>query len=1052
MVLTIGSFFLWRSHRRLTKQIWELTQQLQLQRQQDFRSEQELLAKSPRSPVQKEAKQTHVSTDEDVVHKKEQSEQMPAEATTRQEQASKEFKPVHTQSEEKEKLVQKRDEPSLSSYIWKNMLVYVQKWIKQRRTKIDWELLIGGRWLNRIGALAIILGLIFFIKYAFDHQLINNQMKVATVVLIGFCFLWAGRYFYRKQLPVFAQGLIGAGVATLYLAVYAAYNFYHLINSTFAFILMSLVTIFAFLQALVYNALAVSLLGWCGGYLTPFFVSVNQANALGLFSYLAFLSFGMILVAWIKRNWSILYHLTLLATYMIFFLYLLVQPVPSQWLLRIGFLLIFWAIFYGYELYYLIRQNQWPIAQLSMASLHAFFLFGGLVWLLKPNHSDWVMESLLLAGIAYLLPLLILFWRRKLSQAVTWQVIRHGITFCLFFNLAPIYHWDRFELVLVWLVQAVFFIFWAHHRRLQWLTFYTLGFLSIVSLVLITQSFRADHHLPFLNLECLSYLGLTIVFLYGAISQSLSTIIKRIYHVSWSTACLIGFSIELSTIKEYIYRITNEAYYRELTFLYGMILFASWIVYSLVLTRIGLWKKIRTLVVTSWCICALGTIYLAIVALTGELEIFPVVFWSRFSIFVIAIIALYLHYRWQRNQHATVALACLYGAVVLGFELITLQIHDYFRFQSIEIPFYSDDRQSLQFTKWAVMWMAWILYSLLLVWYGWRRKIKSFIHLSTILYTLCVLGVFVQGLQYQAISQFVPVFNSRCLMIVVSALVSYGFYLCFLKKGQEKRVVFVFILLLLLFEGVQVEVNDYFQHRMLLVGATQIPAAESVEFTYLLSLAALWIVFSLPFMWIGLRNCQQWIIWFAWIVLGIGLFLMLLHGLVFMPIDYFTPIFNIRSLFFIIAVLVLLVQLAWSDKRAIVQFTGWSMVTILLFILITVEINDLFRLLMQQDQRALYELRNLKQLSFSFAWIFYAILIVIVGLWRKIATLRWGAIGLFGISICKIFVYDLAFLETLYRIILFIGLGIVLLLVSYVYQRYKHLFMIGSDQERSSKN
>lgn len=42
----------------------------------------------------------------------------------------------------------------------------------------------------------------------------------------------------------------------------------------------------------------------------------------------------------------------------------------------------------------------------------------------------------------------------------------------------------------------------------------------------------------------------------------------------------------------------------------------------------------------------------------------------------------------------------------------------------------------------------------------------------------------------------------------------------------------------------------------------------------------------------------------------------------------------------------------------------------------------------------------------------------------------------FGISILKIFIYDLSFLDTLYRIFSFIGLGLMLLMVSYLYHRF----------------
>lgn len=53
--------------------------------------------------------------------------------------------------------------------------------------------------------------------------------------------------------------------------------------------------------------------------------------------------------------------------------------------------------------------------------------------------------------------------------------------------------------------------------------------------------------------------------------------------------------------------------------------------------------------------------------------------------------------------------------------------------------------------------------------------------------------------------------------------------------------------------------------------------------------------------------------------------------------------------------------------------------------------------------------------------------------------LRIAAIVLFGVAILKIFIYDLSFLDTVYRIVSFIGLGVILLSVSYLYQRYRGL-------------
>jgi uncharacterized membrane protein len=63
------------------------------------------------------------------------------------------------------------------------------------------------------------------------------------------------------------------------------------------------------------------------------------------------------------------------------------------------------------------------------------------------------------------------------------------------------------------------------------------------------------------------------------------------------------------------------------------------------------------------------------------------------------------------------------------------------------------------------------------------------------------------------------------------------------------------------------------------------------------------------------------------------------------------------------------------------------------------------------------------------------------GLWRRVRGLRLIAIFVFGFTILKIFAFDLSFLETVYRIFLFLGLGIILFAVSYSYQRWKEIIL-----------
>ena len=60
-----------------------------------------------------------------------------------------------------------------------------------------------------------------------------------------------------------------------------------------------------------------------------------------------------------------------------------------------------------------------------------------------------------------------------------------------------------------------------------------------------------------------------------------------------------------------------------------------------------------------------------------------------------------------------------------------------------------------------------------------------------------------------------------------------------------------------------------------------------------------------------------------------------------------------------------------------------------------------------------------------------------VGIARPSRLLRLMALMLLGLTIFKVFLLDLSSLEKLYRIISFIVLGVILLAVSFLYQRLR---------------
>lgn len=79
------------------------------------------------------------------------------------------------------------------------------------------------------------------------------------------------------------------------------------------------------------------------------------------------------------------------------------------------------------------------------------------------------------------------------------------------------------------------------------------------------------------------------------------------------------------------------------------------------------------------------------------------------------------------------------------------------------------------------------------------------------------------------------------------------------------------------------------------------------------------------------------------------------------------------------------------------------------------------------------------KLGLSILWGLYALFMIILGIWKRKRYLRISAIVIFGITLLKLFFYDVAHLGTISKTILFLTLGILLLVISFLYNKYKNL-------------
>src|SRR5207237_193996 len=76
-----------------------------------------------------------------------------------------------------------------------------------------------------------------------------------------------------------------------------------------------------------------------------------------------------------------------------------------------------------------------------------------------------------------------------------------------------------------------------------------------------------------------------------------------------------------------------------------------------------------------------------------------------------------------------------------------------------------------------------------------------------------------------------------------------------------------------------------------------------------------------------------------------------------------------------------------------------------------------------------------RDFTYSALWMAYGAMLMVVGFFRRSAFVRWQALLLIAVTIVKVFVYDVSQLDRGYRIVSFIVLGVLLLAISFVYQR-----------------
>ncbi len=110
--------------------------------------------------------------------------------------------------------------------------------------------------------------------------------------------------------------------------------------------------------------------------------------------------------------------------------------------------------------------------------------------------------------------------------------------------------------------------------------------------------------------------------------------------------------------------------------------------------------------------------------------------------------------------------------------------------------------------------------------------------------------------------------------------------------------------------------------------------------------------------------------------------------------------------------------------------------TVLGFLLVNIEIADFFSQPGVSVLTFQFSGDFARDMSYSIAWALFALFLLVVGIAKRLAPVRYASIALLAVTLLKLFLHDLSQLEQLYRIVAFVVVAAIAMLASFLYQRF----------------
>ena len=361
----------------------------------------------------------------------------------------------------------------------------VEPEIPKAKDTQSFEFKFGAKFFTIVGSIAITFGVGYFLKYAFDNNLITEMGRVLIGIVVGVLVTGLGIWLSKKYFQ-FGQILSGTGLGLVYLSVYSAYGFYHLVPMSVGLIGLTIVTIVGMTLAVVQNQMWMAIFSQIGAYLAPMLLLNGENNPHLLFTYIIAIILGTFGVAWFKL-WRPLTLINFIATAILFFSWTAQFINQSLVGVAVTYLTILFAIFTAILfINYFIRKAEQNADDLTLLSINSLLTFVGYYFIVNPYyHTQMGYLALAFAALHFILILLVV---RHDEASKRFREFLLAIGSIIFSLALPIIIESHSVLTIGWALEAAVLVFFG--ARLNSYSLRVIGL--IVQAVVLFRVFLLD--------------------------------------------------------------------------------------------------------------------------------------------------------------------------------------------------------------------------------------------------------------------------------------------------------------------------------------------------------------------------------------------------------------------------------------------------------------------------------------------------------------------------------------------------------------------------------